>query len=57
MEHDLLNKEELLEFLRVSRRSLDRMIERREFPFIKLGRRILFKKSDIEAWIETKKIG
>jgi excisionase family DNA binding protein len=51
-----LTKEELREILRISRTTLDLMMKRKEIPYIKLRRRVLFGKSDIDAWLESKRV-
>ena len=56
MENDLLTKEDVEAYLRIGRRTLDRLIKAREIPFIKLGRRVLFRKTDIDAWLEFKRV-
>jgi excisionase family DNA binding protein len=56
MESGLLMKEDVEAYLRIGRRTLDRLIKAREIPFIKLGRRVLFKKADVDAWLESKRI-
>jgi len=56
MEEDrLLTKKEVLEYLRVSRATLDRSLMK-EIPYIKLGKRVLFRKSDIDAYLEKKTV-
>jgi excisionase family DNA binding protein len=56
MEEDrLLTKKEAQEYLRISRTTLERKIMK-EIPYIKLGKRVLFRKSDIEKYLETKKV-
>lgn len=54
MEREYLTKEEASELLRISRPTLDRMIKRKEIPYIKLGRRVLFRKKDIDEFLESK---
>jgi excisionase family DNA binding protein len=56
MESGLLTKVDVEAYLRIGRRTLDRLIKAREIPFIKLGRRVLFKKSDVDAWLESKRV-
>lgn len=56
MERELLTKAELMEYLRISRGTVDKLIKRREVPFIKLGKKVLFRKKEIDAWLESKKI-
>ncbi len=55
VEDRLLTKRELQEYLRISRSTLEQRIMK-EIPYIKLGRRVLFKMSDIEKYLESKKI-
>jgi len=43
-------------YLRISPGTLDKLVKKHEFPSIKLERKVLFRKADIEAWLETKKI-
>lgn len=45
-----------MEYLRISHGTLDKIIKKREIPYIKLERKVLFKKSDIDAWLESKRI-
>lgn len=53
-EDRLLTKEEVAEYLRISRATLGRLMKK--IPYIKLGRRVLFKKSDIDKFLESKKV-
>ena len=52
----LLTKDEAAKYLRISVTTLGRMIRQREIPHIKLGRRVLFKMSDIDKYLESKKV-
>lgn len=52
-----LSKYEIAAYLSLSRYTIDAWVsQRREIPFIKMGRRVLFDISDIEAWIERQKV-
>jgi len=53
-EDRLLTKEEAAEYMRISRATLGRIMK--EIPYIKLGRRVLFKMSDIEKYLESKRV-
>ena len=56
MEEDrLLTKKEVQEYLRISRTTLERKVMK-EIPYVKLDRKVLFHKSDIDAWLESKKV-
>jgi excisionase family DNA binding protein len=54
MDPELFTFKETLEFLRISRSKLDRMIKNREVPFVKLGKRILFRKVDLDRLVESR---
>jgi excisionase family DNA binding protein len=56
MEKELLTKAEVIAFLRISKRTLDLLMRRRDIPFFKLDRKVLFKRQDIEQWLETKRV-
>ena len=53
---DLMTKAEVMAFLRISKRTLDKMMKAREIPFFKLKRKVLFKRQDIDRWLETKRV-
>ena len=56
MEEDrLLTKKEAQEYLRISRTTLERKIMK-EIPYIKLGKRVLFRRSVIEAYLTSKTV-
>ena len=55
IEDRLLTKNEVIEYLRISRGTLERKIMI-EIPHIKLGKRVLFKKSVIDAYLEKKTV-
>jgi excisionase family DNA binding protein len=46
-EIDLLTKEEVAELLRVSPRTIERLVNARELPFVKLDRAIRFHRRDV----------
>jgi excisionase family DNA binding protein len=60
MKQDLLTKEEVMEYLRISLTTLDRLMKSHEIPFHKMkeGRRghVLFRQADIDAWLESKRV-
>lgn len=51
---DFLTKAEVMEYLRISRGTLDKLMQRRDIPFVKLEKKVLFRKRDIDVWIESK---
>ena len=54
--NDLLTVKEVLKYLRISRTSLYRLIKEQDFPCIKLGGKLLFRKHEIDKYLETKKV-
>ena len=54
MNHDtLLTMKELLGYLRVNSRTVHRLIKAGRIPAIRVGRLWRFRKSDIDAWLES----
>lgn len=55
MDSEYLTKKELYAYLKVSRTIVDKLI-RQGLPHIRLERRVLFRKKDIDRWLESKTI-
>ena len=55
MENEYLTKMELMARLKVSRTIIDKFM-RQGLPYIKLERRVLFKREDVDAFLESKTI-
>jgi len=53
---ELFTKQETTEYLRISMNTLYRLMKSGELPYIKLERRVLFKKDDIDRFIESKRV-
>lgn len=51
-----LTREELMEYLKIKRSTLQKLMNKGDLPYFKLGRRILFKKEEIDRWIESKRV-
>lgn len=49
----VLNREEASIFLGVSIRHIDNLIKRMDIPFSKSGRRTLFRRTDIDSYMES----
>ena len=56
MKRELMTKAELMDYLRISKRTLDKLMKTDDLPYIKLARRVLFKREDVDAFLETKRI-
>ena len=53
---DLLTPEDLMKFFKVSRKTVDNWVRDGALPKpIKMGRRIFWKRSEIEAYIESQR--
>jgi len=52
----LLTRSELMEYLKIKQGTLRKLMLRNEFPYFKLERRVLFRKFDIDKWLESKRV-
>lgn len=52
-EKTILNRKEASDYLGVSIRHLDNLMSKRMIPFSRLGRRIIFRKIDIDKFVES----
>jgi excisionase family DNA binding protein len=52
VESNLLTKEETLEYLRISKTTLEYLIKEEGLPFIKWRRKLLFRKSDLDKFLD-----
>jgi excisionase family DNA binding protein len=50
---EFMTQAEVMEYLRVSRTSVHRLMKSGAFPYIKLERKVLFRKRDIDAYLEA----
>jgi excisionase family DNA binding protein len=53
---DLLTKKEVLEYLKISNRTLYLLMKNHAFPYIKLSRKVLFRKAEIDTFLESKTV-
>jgi excisionase family DNA binding protein len=49
-----MTKAELMAYLRVSRGTVDKLMKSHELPFIKLEKKVLFRKKDVDAFLEKR---
>ena len=54
IQEEFLTKRDLQNLLKISRATVDRMMK--DVPYIKLGKKVLFRKSDIEAYLKSKTV-
>jgi excisionase family DNA binding protein len=57
VEQQYLTKAQAQTYTGLSERSLDYARERGELPFIKYGKRVLFKRGDLDTWMERHRAG
>jgi len=49
-----MTRQELQEYLRISRASVFKLLKANEIPVIRIGRKLLFRKDDIDRWLDSK---
>jgi excisionase family DNA binding protein len=52
----LLTRKELMDYLKIKQGTLRKLMLGSEFPYFKLERRVLFRKDDIDRWLESKRV-
>ena len=52
MDDEMLTKEELTKMLKVSTSMVNKMLRETDFPRYDLGRRVLFRKSEVFEWLK-----
>lgn len=50
---DLMTKAEVIAYLKISLPTLNRLLKKKALPYYKLERRVLFRKSEIDAYLEA----
>lgn len=47
------SKKELAEYLGLSVFTIDQWVsQKKELPFVKMGRRVMFRREDVELWVQ-----
>jgi len=52
----LMTRNAVMEYLQISHGTLTKLMKQRAFPFMKLEKKVLFRKSDIDNWLESKMV-
>ena len=52
-EKELLTIDEAAEFTRLAKQTLYDYTHRRKVPFLKAGKRLLFRKTELDAWLNA----
>jgi repressor LexA len=56
MNGDILTLQEMAEYLKVDKRTIQRMVKARQIPAFKVGSQWRFKKDDIDSWMSKKNV-
>ena len=51
-----MTKKEVQAYLRISHMTLQNLMKDQKFPYIKLGKRVLFRRSEIDTYLESKTV-
>ena len=54
---EILTKKEVLAYLKISHGTLSKLMRQGGIPYIKMERKVLFRLSDIDQWLESRKVG
>jgi excisionase family DNA binding protein len=55
-EDTLLTRKEAMEYLRISHGTLHKLMIQHALPYIKLERKVLFRKSEIDKFLESRSV-
>jgi excisionase family DNA binding protein len=50
---ELMTRAEVISYLRISNMTLHRLMKAHGLPYIKLGKRVLFRRADIDKYLEA----
>jgi len=50
----IMTKAEAMEYMRLSVATIDRLMKRHALPHVKVGKKVLFRKRDIDAFLEKR---
>jgi excisionase family DNA binding protein len=54
---EILTKEQTCHYLNIGKGTLQKLMQKQGLPYIKLERKVLFRLSDIDKWLEIYKVG
>lgn len=52
----VMTKAEAAEYTRLSRATIDRLMKERALPFVKVGKKVLFLKRDLDAFLQKRRV-
>jgi excisionase family DNA binding protein len=53
--HSFLTTEEVLAYLKITPRTIYRLIRNGELPAVRIGRQWRFRRTDLDAWVERQR--
>jgi len=56
MENEILTKKEAAQFLKVSISHLSNLMKKKEIPYSKTNKKVLFIKEDLIKWVKSKRV-
>lgn len=56
MENEILTKKEAAQFLKVSISHLSNLMKKKEIPYSKTNKKVLFIKEDLIKWVKNKRV-
>ncbi len=51
---ELLTRDDVMDYLKISKGTLYKLMKQKAFPYIKLERKVLFRKKDIDEFLDSK---
>lgn len=57
MTRQILTVQEIANYIGVSRDLIYKMVRTNEIPFIRIGKRLLFRKESIDQWLLSREVG
>lgn len=51
---EFMTKDEVIAYIKISKGTLYKLMKARAFPYIKLDRKVLFRRRDIDAFLKSK---
>ncbi len=56
MVHEVFDKKGASSYLKMSVSNIDRLIQKKEIPYSKVGKKVLFLREDLLNWLKMKRI-
>ena len=53
---ELMTRNEVMEYLKISHGTLHKLMKQKALPYIKFEKKVLFRKSDIDKFLESKTV-